>query len=121
MLGMAARSSMATPIGPLRKFGETSVINIAIPRATGIAIISDRRVVTTVPNRDVAAPKSSRTGSQSVEKMNLINPNFSMASEDSTNNIKKIPIIKITTETEAIAVIVKKTISRGLLLKSIRI
>ena len=85
MLGIAARSSMATPIGPLRKFGAISVTNIAIPIAIGTAIRRDNNVVTAVPKRLVAAPKDSVTGFQSVEVMNFKKPNFSIDRDDSEN------------------------------------
>jgi len=45
MLGIAARSSMATPMGVFRKFGAISVIKTAMPIETGIAINKERKVV----------------------------------------------------------------------------
>lgn len=66
-------------MGPLRKFGETSVTKIAIPMAIGIAMLRARNVVTNVPNMVVAAPKDSLTGSQSVDVRNFMMPNFWMA------------------------------------------
>ena len=49
MLGMAASSSMATPMGPFRKFGAISVTKIAMPMAVGMAKSRARAVVTNVP------------------------------------------------------------------------
>jgi hypothetical protein len=49
MLGIAASSSMAIPMGPLRKFGAISVMNIAMPTAVGMAKSRARAVVTKVP------------------------------------------------------------------------
>lgn len=82
MLGIAARSSMAPPMGPFKKLGEISVTKIAMPMAMGMAIKREREVVTTVPYMFVSAPKESRTGSQAVEVRNP-NPNFAIAMEDS--------------------------------------
>src|SRR5271169_3025362 len=49
ILGMAANSSMATPIGPFRKFGAISVTKIAMPMAVGMAKNRASTVVTKVP------------------------------------------------------------------------
>jgi hypothetical protein len=119
MLGMAARSSMAAPTGALRNSGAISVINIAIPNAIGIAIMIDNNVVTIVPKRLVAAPKDSITGFQSVELRNFKKPNLFIESEDSENKTQSIPVMRMTTEKDAIPVIIEKNISMGFLLNNL--
>ena len=76
MLGIAARSSIATPMGPFRKFGAISVRKMAMPIATGMAQRSERIVVTREPEMFVKAPNVSLTGSQSVDIRNLMTPNL---------------------------------------------
>lgn len=49
MLRMAASSSMAIPSGRFNQFGASSVRNNAMPKLTGLAIISAMSEVTTVP------------------------------------------------------------------------
>ena len=104
MLGIAARSSIAIPIGPFRKFGAISVTNTAIPIAVGIAKIRASAVVTNVPKIVVAAPKTLVTGFQAVDVRKLISPNFPIASEDSLTSTNRIPIMKIMMLKDAMAV-----------------
>lgn len=113
MLGMAASSSMAMPIGPFRKFGAISVTNIAMPRAVGMAKSKARAVVTNVPYIVVAAPKTPVTGFQAVEVRKSISPNFPIASEDSLTSTMMMPMIKKMTVKDAIAVRERK-ISSGI-------
>ena len=113
ILGIAASSSMAAPIGPLRKFGAISVTNMAIPIATGTAINMDNTVVIAVPNRFVAAPNDPFTGFQSVEVINRRKPNFSIEGYDSRINTYRIPRISRRTDTDAMAVMEEKIISTG--------
>ena len=49
MLGIAARSSIAVPSGRRSQTGESSVRKNAIPKLTGIAMISAIAEVTSVP------------------------------------------------------------------------
>jgi len=107
---------MAMPIGPLRNFGDISVTKTAMPTATGIATIRERKVVMRVPYILVSAPKDSFTGSQSVEVRNFMTPNFPIASEDSEISTYKIPMINIMTENEAMAVTDANIVSTGFLL-----
>jgi hypothetical protein len=113
ILGMAARSSMAMPIGPFRKLGAISVTKIAMPMAIGTAMRMDRRVVTAVPNIAVAAPKDSLTGFQSVELRNLKTPNLDMERDDSRKSTTSIPIIRRSTMNDAAPVIREKEKSKG--------
>jgi hypothetical protein len=116
MLGIAASSSMAAPIGPLRKFGAISVTNMAIPIATGTAINMDNTVVIAVPKRLVAAPNDSFTGFQSVEEINPHKPNFSIERDDSEINVKRIPTINAMTDRDARPETSKKIKSTGFFL-----
>ncbi len=49
MLGTAARSSISVPIGRLSQGGQSSVMKIAIPKATGMPISMAIADVTSVP------------------------------------------------------------------------
>ena len=104
ILGIAARSSIATPIGPFRKFGDISVTNIAIPMAVGTAMRRARNVVTTVPKTVVAAPNDSLTGFQSVDVRNRRIPNFFIEREDSCSKTTKIPTTRRMMVNDATAV-----------------
>jgi hypothetical protein len=104
MLGIAASNSIATPMGPFRKFGAISVTNIAIPIAVGRENRRAKEVVTKVPKIVVAAPKTPVTGFQAVDVRKLTIPNFSIESEDSLTSIINMPIIKMITVKDAIAV-----------------
>jgi hypothetical protein len=81
-----------------------------------MAIRSARKVINTVPYKDVAAPNDSLTGSQSVEIRNPTIPNFSMAGKARENNTYRIPIIRSGTDIDATAVTVEKVLSIGSLL-----
>src|ERR1039457_358691 len=62
MLGIAASSSMAVPIGRRSHSGESSVRNTAMPKLTGMPIKSAMNEVTTVPKIGTSAPNFSVTG-----------------------------------------------------------
>src|SRR5208337_1857297 len=119
ILGIAARSSMAIPIGPFKKLGDISVTKMAMPMATGTAIARESTVVTTVPNMVVAAPKDSFTGFQSVDFKKLITPKRLMASDDSSIRTIKMPMTNMTTSDEANAVIRENAKSTGFFLSII--
>ena len=70
MLGIAASSSIATPIGRRSQGGESSVRNSAIPKLTGTPIASAIIDVTSVPMIGTSAPNSSVTGFQALLKKN---------------------------------------------------
>ena len=116
MLGIAAKSSIAIPIGPLMNFGAISVMKIAMPMATGMAMTSERMVVMMVPKMFVAAPKDSFTGSQSVEVRNFIMPNLCIDRDDSEIRTYRMPMIKKMTEKDAIAVMNENIRSTGFFL-----
>ncbi len=71
-LGIAASVSTSAVTGPLRKFGESSVRNSAIPIASGAARMSAPSEVIAVPKRKLPAPYSSRpsTGFQATRVTN---------------------------------------------------
>jgi hypothetical protein len=94
-------------------------MNIAIPNAIGIAMIIDNNVVTIVPKRLVAAPNDPVTGFQSVELRNFKKPNLFIESEDSENKTQSIPVMRTTTEKDAIPVMIEKDISTGFLLNNL--
>ena len=108
MLGIAARSSIAAPMGPFKKLGAISVRKMAMPIATGMAKRSERVVVTRVPRMFVKAPNTSFTGSQLVDVRNLMIPNRLIAREDSDRRIYKIPRMKRMTVKEAMPVTKEK-------------
>ncbi len=113
MLGMAASNSIAAPMGPFRKLGETSVTKTAIPIATGMAKSRARNVVTAVPNRLVSAPNFSSTGSHSMEVMNSRTPNSEMAMPDSFIRAVRIPPTRATTTKAEAPVRRRNTNSNG--------
>jgi len=83
MLGIAARSSIATPTGALKGWGAISVRKMAIPIATGTAMAIEIIVLTTVPKMAGAPPNFSIGGFQTVEVINFQTPNVLIAREDS--------------------------------------
>src|SRR6185369_8391630 len=70
MLGIAASISIAVPSGRRSHTGESSVRNTAMPKLTGIAIVSAMKLVPSVPTMGTSAPNSSRTGSHSSVQRN---------------------------------------------------
>ena len=62
MLGIAASSSMAVPIGRRSHSGDSSVRNTAMPKLTGIPINRAMKEVATVPKIGTSAPNFSVTG-----------------------------------------------------------
>jgi hypothetical protein len=76
MLGIAARRSTASLIGCFKKFGQTSVTKMAIPKAIGTPRIRAREATIIVPVKGTAPPNFSKTGSHSEDKIKLTNPNF---------------------------------------------
>src|SRR3954462_4448364 len=64
MLGMAASISIAVPSGRRSHTGESSVRNVAMPKLTGIAMMSAMADGATVPAIGTSAPNCSCTGSQ---------------------------------------------------------
>jgi hypothetical protein len=108
MLGIAAKSSIAIPIISLKALGATSVIKTAIPRAMGTATIKAKKDVIRVPNKGIAPPKSSLTGSQEEDRIKFRKPNLCIAGKDSLKRIRKIPKSKKIIKKAAKEVIIRK-------------
>ena len=90
MLGIAARSSIATPSGRFNQRGASSVMTSAIPKLTGTPISSAIIDVMTVPYSGAKAPNCPVTGFHSLLTRNL-NPNVFSAGHAPVISVIKMP------------------------------
>src|SRR5450432_1289094 len=96
MLGMAASSSMATPMGRLSQRGASSVITSAMPKLTGTPTSNAITDVTTVPYRGASAPNWLVTGFHSLLPRNL-KPKVRSAGQAPVTSTNSIPITDAST------------------------
>ena len=90
MLGIAASSSIATPIGRFSQRGASSVITRAIPKLTGTPTTSAISDVITVPYSGARAPNCPVTGFHSLLARNL-SPKVFSAGQAPVSSVTSMP------------------------------
>ena len=103
MLGIAASSSMAVPMGRRSHKGESSVRNTAMPKLTGMLIKSAMNEVATVPKIGTSAPNFSVTGFHSALARNP-GPKALIAGQLPMSRVIRIPSSKASTSAANIRV-----------------
>src|SRR6516225_306103 len=111
MLGTAASSSTATPMGRLSHTGASSVRKIAMPKLTGIASNSARNEVTSVPYIGASAPNWSVTGFHT-SRVRKLNPKWANAGQAPTKSEMATPPSSASTSSAAAKVAPRKARSR---------